>query len=82
MMHLWLTKIASRESGKLNDEDIERIQKTANQIYQFLQESRNDMEQLQIKDKALEKAFRKEYSEQSTAIQETMLKMYRWGTER
>lgn len=67
----------SREQYKLIEENIDAIHKKASKVYQYLQEARNNMEQLLIKDKQLEKAFKKEYSEQSTTVQETVLKIYR-----
>lgn len=53
------------------------MQKRASQMYQCLHELRSNMEQLLTRDKQMEKAFKKEYSEQSTIIQENLLKIYK-----
>lgn len=48
------------------------------QVYQFSQECRTNLETLQLKEKALEKAFRKDYLEASKVVQEATLKLYRY----
>lgn len=66
-----------RDLIKSTDHSIDTTQKMVHLLHHFMQESRNNLDALQAKDKALDKAFKREFSETSAVVQENALKLYK-----
>lgn len=57
---------------------MEMNQKSILQIQEALTECRNNMDSMQLKEKQLEKLYRKDFQDVSPVVQEQSFKLYKW----
>lgn len=57
---------------------MELNQKSILQIQEVLAECRNNMDSIQLKEKQLEKMYRKDFQDMSPVVQEQSSKLYKW----
>lgn len=57
---------------------MELNQKSILQVQEALAECRNNMDSIQLKEKQLEKMYRKDFQDMSPVVQEQSFKLYKW----
>lgn len=57
---------------------MELNQKSILQVQEALAECRNNMDSIQLKEKQLEKMYRKDFQDMGPVVQEQSFKLYKW----